>query len=108
MARSYWREKNEDRAVIGRDDERKRIELPGIFDLGECLVETPLQSEAFGVPMVRSRVVWVQLDRALVFFFRSRPVPIISLGNHCQSGVSFRESLVELEELAARRHGPSV
>jgi hypothetical protein len=34
---------------------------------------------------------------APVFLFRSRPVPIISLGNHCQGGMSFRESFVELE-----------
>src|SRR5712675_2251322 len=47
--------------------------------------------------MMGRSVIWVQLDGAAKFFFRSLPVPVVVLDDKGQGGVSVGEAIVDLQ-----------
>jgi hypothetical protein len=82
--------------------------LPGILDLGKCLVETPLQSEALGVSVVSSGVVWVQLDGRAGIPFPQSASPNHKSGQSLPGRYELPGVVRRARGLAARRHGLSV
>src|SRR5262245_25087588 len=53
----------ENDAVIGSDDYGKRIKFPSSLTLLQRFVESPAPHEMFRIPMMRRRIVRIQLDR---------------------------------------------
>src|SRR5512138_3651477 len=49
--------------------------------------------------MMAGGVIWVQLNGASIFPLRSRPVPIIVLGDHGARGVRFSKVWIEFQRL---------
>src|SRR2546426_12658488 len=65
-------------AQVRVDDERERIELDGSLSLDDRVVK-PAQcgQSVVAVLLVRDRVIWVQLNRALKFPVRLREIEIV-------------------------------
>ena len=58
------------------DDQRQGIQRLGALHLFERLVRPPHRGQEECVPMVRGRVVGVELNATLKFLLSSRPIPI--------------------------------
>src|SRR5215470_10382900 len=52
------------------DNGRQRIELIGALRLRDRLLMPTLLGQVQAVPVMSSRILWVELDRTLVFVFR--------------------------------------
>src|SRR5207247_5616249 len=72
-------------AQVRVDDERERIELDGSLSLGDRVVEsTQCGQSDVAILLVRNRVIWVQLNRALKFPIRLREMEIVKPNRECQ------------------------
>jgi hypothetical protein len=57
------------------DDGRKRIKLMCALDLSQRIIELPFGLEITSKPLMRRRVIWIEANGALEFFFSFRPTP---------------------------------
>src|SRR5439155_19522617 len=91
-------------ARIRVDDERERIQLAGSLSLDDRVVE-PAQcgQSVVAVLLVRDRVIWVHLNRALKFPNRLEEIEIVKPKRERQRGMRFGESVVQLKGFLCRR-----
>src|SRR5881628_2990317 len=77
-------------AQVRVDDERERIELDGSLSLGDRVVESAqCGQDDVSILLVRNRVIWVQLNRALKFPNRLRGIESVKPNRDRQSGMRF-------------------
>ncbi len=92
-----------------RDERRHRVEFDGAVRLGDGLFEAPLREQEEAVPVVRRRVVRVQLDGAAVVLFGPLPVEVAAVDGEAERGVALGEIAGRVRRLCARprRQPPS-
>src|SRR5213083_3661498 len=91
-------------AQVRVDDERERIELDGSLSLGDRVVESAQCGQSdVAILLVRNRVIWVQLNRALKFPNRLRGIESVKPNRERQRGTRFSERVVQLKGFLCRR-----
>src|SRR5262249_43577001 len=76
---------------------RKGIQLLRSLDFVSRLVQPASPRQIVRVPLVRARIVRVQVNRPAELLFRARPVPIVEVLDMRERGVRFGEGLVDLQ-----------
>src|SRR6266498_1126976 len=86
-------------APLRVDDERSRVKLIRMLDLGGPFVNSPLIEQTLTVQLTSRRVVGIQGYRALEHFFRSCPVPIVVVFNNSKHRLWLGQLIIEGEGL---------
>ena len=87
------------------EDERQRVEFPRSMYFIQRLILTPHPHEAQRVPVMRARVVRIELDRALELLFSVSPITVVLKLDVTKSGMRFAERIVNCESSGDRRFG---
>src|SRR5882762_10435961 len=80
---------------VGVDDDRERVEFQRTVHLGNGFRKsTEWRQYTFGIPLVRSRVVWIEFNGALKFAACLNKVEVIGKKRLAERGVGFGKGIV--------------
>src|SRR5438552_7141579 len=82
-------------AQVRVDDERQRVELDGSLSLGNRVIESAQCGQSdVAILLVRNRVIWVQLNRALKFPVCLSEIEIVKPNRDRKRSPRFSQSVV--------------
>src|SRR2546425_11497804 len=83
-------------AEMAANDQVQRLELERALALGQRLLRASENNKGVRVPVMRGRIVGIQLEGAPELLLGGRQVPVIKKMNHRQGAVRFRQRAVDL------------
>ena len=94
---------------MAANDQVQRLQLERALALGQRLLRASEHNKGVRVPVMRGRIVGIQLEGAPELLLGGRQVPVIKKMNHRQGAVRFRQRAVDLQRLEGGglrfRHG---